>query len=189
MEEGTPMNTEVSDFNLWHISDYGRNTFLVAGRIYDLAPDRWEKLTCIWYGRHGMVELADDRYIEENRLRYKTVDALVAEVDPSMSPVAKFIYDEWVEKKAAIAKRRAEKPVVILPPPPKPPSEPPKTPTRPIPKPEPTPVKPKPKKGFPLKTIVVLLGAVGFALKFLPVPPVVLLAIEWITKILQAIAQ
>ena len=198
------MNTDVSDFNLWHMSDYGRNVFLVAGRFFDLAPDRWELLTCIWYGRNGLTELKDDRYVTETEVRYKSVDALVAETDPKPNDIGAHLYSGWTAKKAALAKKRKTPPVVVLPPtptPPEPKPEPkpddvsrphPRMPDPiPQPEPEPKPTDPnapaKPKAKIPWKTIATILGAISFGLSFFPVPGIVKDIIGWVVKILNSL--
>jgi hypothetical protein len=185
------MNTDISDFNLWHMSDYGRNVFLVAGRFFDLAPDRWEFLTCCWYGRNGLSELKDDRYLTETSIRFKSVDALVAETDPKLNDIGAHLYKGWMAKKALLAERRKTPPVIVLPPDPIPPE--PKPQPKPEPKPSPEPSKPQngdtqqPRKKLPWKLIATVLAAVAFGLKFTPVPAAVLLGIEWLIRLLNAI--
>lgn len=133
--------TDLSDFNYHMVGLYSSRAFLVAGRIYDLAPDRWEQLACIWMARHGFFELKDDRYLTETSIRFKSVDALVAEANPEMTPTAQHLYDQWLGIKAKLAKQRSTDPIIIKPPAP--------TPT-PLPIPDPIPEtqepKPEPKK-------------------------------------------
>jgi hypothetical protein len=129
--------TDVSDFNLRLVSLYSSHAFLVAARFYDLAPNRWDKLSCIWYARNGFFELKDDRYLTDTMVRFKSVDALVAEKDPEMTATAKHLYDQWLGIKARLAKQRSDDPIKIDPPKPVP------TPL-PIPDPIPEPKKPEP---------------------------------------------
>jgi hypothetical protein len=133
--------TEISDFNLRFVYLYSSRAFLVAGRFYDIAPDRWEKLTCLWYARHNFFELPGDRYLTETAVRFKSVDALAAEKDPEMTPTAQHLYDQWMGIKKRLEESRADKPVPIEPPKP--------TPT-PLPIPDPIP-EPKPEDKPPSK--------------------------------------
>jgi hypothetical protein len=176
--------TELSDFNLHFVSLYSSRAFLVAGRFYDLAPDRWEKLACIWYARNGFFELKNDRYLTDIMLRFKSVDALVAEEYPEMTPTSQQLYDQWIGIKAKLAKQRSDDPIKI--------SQPKPTPTPlPIPDkiPEPEPKETKPKKKLNIKLLVAILGAVAFCLKFTPVPAVVLGGIDIVIRVLQSISE
>jgi hypothetical protein len=153
--------TDVSDFNLRLVSLYSSRAFLVAGRFYDLAPDRWEKLSCLWYARHNFFELKDDRYLTETMVRFKSVDTLVAEVDPPMTPTAQHLYDQWMGIKRRLEESRKDKPIPIEPPKPTP------TPLPipdPIPEPKPEP-KPPEKKNPPawLVKFSVWFGIIGMA--------------------------
>jgi hypothetical protein len=179
--------TDVSDFNLRMVSLYSSRAFLVAGRFYDLAPDRWDKLACLWYARHNFFELKDDRYMTETMVRFKSVDALVAEVDPKMTPTAQHLYDQWMGIKKRLEESRKDKPIPIEPPKPTPTPLPIPDPI-PEPKPEPKQEPEAPKKAKLWKLIAVVLGAIAFAIKFVPVvPAIVPVIIEWIVKILEAI--
>ena len=122
------MSTVLSDYWQEFVSGYGRNSFHVAPRIFDLKPDRWEELSSIYYSRHGFkAPPKDDSYIGvlqngREAIRSRRVDALVLENPTEMDNMAKFLHDEWLGKKAALAKRRSEDPkVVVLPPKPEPP--------------------------------------------------------------------
>jgi hypothetical protein len=136
--------TEISDFNLRFVSLYSSRAFLVAGRFYDLAPDRWAALSCLWYARHNFFELPGDRYLTETAVRFKSVDALVAEKDPEMTTTAQHLYDQWLGIKARLAKQRSDDPIKIDPPKPVPIPLP-----IPEPKPEPKPQEPPVKKNPP----------------------------------------
>jgi len=180
--------TDVSDFNLRMVSLYSSRAFLVAGRFYDLAPDRWDKLACLWYARHNFFELPGDRYLTDTAVRFKSVDALVAEKDPEMTATAKHLYDQWLGIKERLAKQRSDDPIIIKPPTPTP------TPTPlpipdpiPEPKPDPKPEPEQPKKKPNLKLIVAILGAVAFGLKFTPVPALALAGLDIVIKILNSL--
>ena len=176
------IKTDVSDFNLWFVSLYSSRAFLVAGRFWDLDKERWEMLSCLWMARNGFFELKDDRYVTETAVRYKSVDALVAEVDPEMTPTAQHLYNQWMGIKKKLEESRKDKPIPIDPPTPTP------TPLPiPDPIPEPKPEEPKPKSKIPWKTIAAVLSAISFALTFFPVPGIVKEIITWIVKILQSI--
>jgi hypothetical protein len=183
------MNTELSDYYLFFVRDYGRAAVHIAPRFFDIAPDKWLKLTSIYYARFGFKELPeDDSYVGKlangrDAVRSHRVDAIVLE-NPEMDDMAKFLYDSWIAKKAQLDKNRNETPPIVLPPPPEPP---------PMPKPVELPPKveePKPpKKPFKIHwgLIATILTALAFALKFLPVPAFVLGIIDVILKIIQAI--
>jgi hypothetical protein len=186
--------TDLSDFNTY-AREYGARMFLVAGRVFDLAPDNWEKLSCMWYQQHGLLELPNDRYIGklpngQEAVRYHSVDELALNPPKELAGIGQHIYDGWMAKKVQLAKIRNADPIVILPP-----QEPPMW----EPKPQPKPVELPPKQELPKepqkpikiqwKLIATILAAVGFALKFTPVPAAVILAIDWLVKILQAIPQ
>jgi hypothetical protein len=134
--------TDVSDFNLRMVSLYSSRAFLVAGRFYDLAPDRWDKLACLWYARHNFFELPGDRYLTDTMVRFKSVDALVAEIDPQMTPTAQHLYDQWMGIKKRLEESRKDKPIPIEPPKPTPTPLPIPAPI-PEPKPDPKPEQPK----------------------------------------------
>jgi hypothetical protein len=154
--------TDVSDFNLRLVSLYSSRAFLVAGRFYDLAPDRWAALSCLWYARHNFFELPDDRFFTDTAVRFKSVDALVAEKDPEMSGTAKHLYDQWLGIKKRLEESRKDKPIPIEPPKPTP------TPVPiPDPIPEPNPVPQPPAKKNPPAALVkfgVYFGILGTAI-------------------------
>jgi len=179
--------TDISDFNLRLVSLYSSRAFLVAGRFYDLAPDRWDKLACLWYARHNFCELPGDRYLTDTMVRFKSVDALVAEVDPQMTPTAQHLYDQWMGIKKRLEESRKDKPIPIEPPKPVPPPLPKPEPKPPEPKPEPKPEPEAPKKKPNIKLIVAILGAVAFGLKFTPVPALVLAGLDIVIKILNSL--
>ena len=179
--------TDVSDFNLRMVSLYSSRAFLVAGRFYDLAPDRWDKLACLWYARHNFFELPGDRYLTDTMVRFKSVDALVAEVDPPMTPTAQHLYDQWLGIKKRLEESRKDKPIPIEPPKPTPTPLPIPDPIPEPKKPEPVPEPEAPKKKPNLKLIVAILGAVAFGLKFTPVPALVLAGLDIVIKILNSL--
>lgn len=181
-EEEEMIKTDVSDFNLHWLPQFGPVKFLVAGRCFDAAPDRWEGMACEWYARHGFQELKDDRYATETAVRYKSVDALAAEKPMQVSALGSHLYDSWMARKAELAKNRKEP---IEPPKPLPPTKPEEP--KDEPKPQPKPEEPKPKSKIPWKTITAVLSAISFALTFLPVPGIVKEIIGHIVKILQSI--
>ena len=127
------IDVTLSDFNTY-IREFGVRTFLVAGRIFDLAPDKWEFLACAWYEKNGLLELPNDRYIgkhqKEDRdiVRYHSVDSLLRNPPTELVGMGLHIYEGWVAKKAENEKNRKADPVVIIS---KPNPEPP-----PIPKPD-----------------------------------------------------
>lgn len=176
------INTEISDFNLHWLPQFGAVKFLVAGRCFDVAPDRWEGMACEWYARHGFQELKDDRYLTETAVRFKSVDALAAEKPMQVSNLGSHLYDSWMARKAELAKNRKEP---IEPPNPLPPTKPEEP--KDEPKPQPKPEEPKPKSKIPWKTIATVLSAISFALTFFPVPGIVKEIITWIVKILQSL--
>jgi hypothetical protein len=178
--------TDVSDFNLRMVSLYSSRAFLVAGRFYDLAPDRWDKLACLWYARHNFFELPGDRYLTDTMVRFKSVDALVAEVDPQMTPTAQHLYDQWMGIKKRLEESRKDKPIPIEPPKPTPTPLPIPDPI-PEPKPEPKPEPEQPKKKPNIKLIVAILGAIAFGLQFTPVPALVLAGLDIVIKILNSL--
>jgi hypothetical protein len=146
------MNTELSDYWMHFISEYGRNSVHIAPRFYDIAPNDWLRLTSVYYSRFGMKHPPkDDAYIgklpgtDRDVMRSHRADAIVLE-NPAMDDMAKFFYDTWLAKKAALEKNRNKEPdTVILPPPQEPPM------WEPEPKPEPKPVELPPKKEEPKK--------------------------------------
>jgi hypothetical protein len=114
------MNTDLADFNTY-AREYGARMFLVAGRVYDLAPDNFAWLASAWYERHGLLELPNDRYIGklpngQEAVRYASVDALLLNPPKELVGIGRHIYDGWLAKKAQLAKIRNADPVVILPP-------------------------------------------------------------------------
>jgi hypothetical protein len=143
---------ELSDFNTY-ARGFGTRMFLVAGRVYDLAPDKWEWLACAWYERHGLLELPGDRYIgklpnsEQEAVRYASVDALLLNPPKELVGIGRHIYDGWLAKKAQLDKIRNADPIVILPPPPEAPK-----PTKP--KPVELPPKEEPVKKNPSPSLV-----------------------------------
>ena len=175
------IDTTLADFNVY-MRNCGARTFLVAGRCFDLAPNNWEFLSCAWYERNGLLELANDRYIgkhpTENRemVRYKSVDEIVANPPKELVGIGRHFLDGWIARKKELDQTRKADPVVILPPPPNPPM--PKVEPKPEPKPDPQPEPKKPSvpflqrfKGF--AKIAAGLGAImagtGWAIKlFLP---------------------
>lgn len=120
------VETYLDEFNEY-MREFGSRTFLVAGRIFDLAPDNWERLAALWYQKNGLLELSNDRYIgkhpKEDRdiVRYHSVDDIVLNPPTELAGIGRHIFDGWQGEKARIIKRRSEDPVVILPPPPNPP--------------------------------------------------------------------
>ena len=112
---------ELADFNTY-ARGFGTRMFLVAGRVYDLAPDNFAWLACAWYERHGLLELPGDRYIgklpgsEQETVRYHSVDELVLNPPKELVGFGQHIYDGWLAKKAQLDKIRNADPIVILPP-------------------------------------------------------------------------
>lgn len=178
------MKTELSDFNLHFLPQFGRVRFLVAGRCFDLAPDRWEALACEWYARNGFSEIKGDAYISGMGYRFKSVDTLVAESPLAMSPLGQHLLDSWQARKKELEKNRIEPPKPVPPPPKTPPIEP-EAPSEPS-KQQNGDVQ-QPKRKVPWKLFAAVLAAVAFGLKFTPVPGLVILAIDYIVKILNSI--
>jgi hypothetical protein len=147
LERNHAMN-ELADFNTY-ARGFGTRMFLVAGRVFDLAPDKWEWLACAWYEKNGLLELPNDRYIgklpgsEQETVRYASVDALLLNPPKELVGIGQHIYDGWLAKKAQLAKIRNADPIIILPPPPEAPK-----PTKPKPV-ELPPQEPAPKKQRP----------------------------------------
>ena len=136
--------SNVSDYNLFFVSQYSSRAFLVAGRFFDLTED-WERLSCEWYSLHGFKELANDRYIGQingrDAIRYRSVDELVNQNPKELSAIGQHLFEQWQGIKANLAKHRNTDPVVIIAPPVEPP---------PLPKPiELPPPSPAPKKQRP----------------------------------------
>lgn len=185
-------NTDVSDFNLHFVSLYTSRAFLVAGRIYDLCPDDWSRRACIWYARNNFFELPGDRYLTDTAVRFKSVDALVAEVDPKMTPTAQHLYDQWLGIKKKLEESRKDKPVPIEPPKPTPTPLPIPDPI-PEPKPEPTPEPEQPKKNPPPSLVkfgvwfgILASGLSVAAFFYPPLKPIVTFVVPIIKALLAA---
>lgn len=162
-----------------------RKVFLVAGRFFDLAPDRWEMLSCEWYHRNGIYELDGDKYLTETMVRYRSVDAMVNEKNFELAEPARLLYNEWVEKRGVILDNDTSKPpIVITPPPPAPPPVvvEPEEPKLEEPKPE----KPKKKSMFTFKNIAMIVIGIGIPVSALFPPPYNLIAAT-VFKILQSV--
>ena len=178
------MKTDLSDFNLHFLPQFGRVRFLVAGRCFDLAPDRWEALACEWYARHGFSEIKGDAYISGMGYRFKSVDALVSESPLTMSPLGQHLLDSWQVRKKELEKNRIDPAKPVPPPPntppiePEPPSEPSKQQSGDV---------QQPKRKVPWKLFAAVLAAIAFGLKFTPVPGLVILAIDYLVKILNSV--
>jgi hypothetical protein len=148
LERNHAMN-ELADFNTY-ARGFGTRMFLVAGRVFDLAPDNFAWLACAWYERHGLLELPGDRYIgklpgsEQEAVRYNSVDELVLNPPKELVGIGRHIYDGWLAKKAQLDKIRNADPIVILPPPPEPPKPTKPTPVELPPKEEPVKKNPNP---------------------------------------------
>ena len=140
------MNTDLSDYWMHFVSEYGRNSVHIAPRFFDIAPDKWERLTSIYYSRHTFKKPPeDDAYIGplpatgRQVIRSHRVDAICME-NPPMDEMATFYYDSWMLKKAHLKKQREAEPQIrIEPPKPEPPPQ-------PKPKPVELPPKEEPKK-------------------------------------------
>jgi hypothetical protein len=196
------MRTDISDYWMHFVSEYGRNSYHVAPRIFDLAPNRWEELSAIYYARHGFkAPPKDDSYIGPlpngvEAIRSHRIDALVLENPTEMDDMAKFLYDGWLGKKASLAKSRSEEPrVVILPPPPEPPKPTPKP--EPVKKPKPIELPPKeePEKKNPNPNLVrfsvyfgiISAAATAAALFFPPAKPFVVAIVAIVKSLLAAL--
>jgi hypothetical protein len=192
------MRTDISDYWMHFVSEYGRNSYHVAPRIFDLAPNRWEELSAIYYARHGFkAPPKDDSYIGPlpngvEAIRSHRIDALVLENPTEMDDMARFLHDGWMGKKAALAKRRSEEPnVVILPPPPEPPKP------KPVEKPKPIELPPKeqPEKKNPNPNLVrfsvyfgiISAAATAAALFFPPAKPFVVAIVAIVKSLLAAL--
>jgi hypothetical protein len=178
------MNTEHPRwFNTFVCADYWHNATLIAYRFFDLGLEDWDKRACEWHMRYGYgVKISDgDSYFSGNQQRRYSVDKLAAENPLQMSDTAQVMYNCWLMEKA---RREASKKPPPIPTAPKPAPEP-KPEPKPEPEPEPKP-EPKPRKPINLKLIVAILGAVAFALKFTPVPALVLAGLDIVIKILNA---
>lgn len=187
-----PINTDLSDFNYRFLSDFGHVEFLVAGRFLDAveidgALVEWDRLACEWYAEHGFKEIPDDKYIVGNRVRYKSVDALIEKNPSQLSDLGQVIYDRWLGVKKHVDRTRNKEPVVVIEPPPP-------VPTPPAP---PAPVKP-PKPSAPSRPspIIVKIGvymglittAIGVAAFFTPaLRPVKLLILPIINMVIKAL--
>lgn len=187
------IDSELSDFN-WHfLSRYGRIKFYVAARFWDAmtfdkAPIDPYRLACEYYARHGFSVEAKDPYIEGNRVRHKSIDALVAENPAKLSEVGQMLFDSWLGFKKNLEASRAKEPQLpkIEPPPPTPPPvvvEPAKLPEIRLPQ------EPKAPTKTPWKLIATILAGVALVLKFTPAPAFVILIVDWLVKLIAAIPQ
>lgn len=180
------IGTDVSDFNLHWLPQFGSVKFLVAGRCFDVAPARWEVLACEWYARHGFQELKGDRYVDGNMVKYHSVDILAAEEPLNVSTLGSHLYDSWQARKAELAKNRKEP---IEPPKPLPPTKP-----DPIPEPKPQPKPEEPKKN-PSPGLVkfgvwfgILASGLGVASFFYPpLKPIVAFVVPLVKALLAAL--
>ena len=170
-------------------------------------PWRWNRWFASTYDSEA-ANIADDFYIADKACDYALLSAhwmvknangkkldpvfAVAEILSASKkegwtpdPVARVIDSQW---RSYVRWKLEEPPVIITPPAPEPlkpvpvPEEPKKLPEVPTPKP---PVAAKP----PWKLIATILAAVAFFLKFTPIPATIVLAIDWIVRILNALPQ
>lgn len=112
-------DTTLADFNM-HMSQFSVKLFMVAGRFFDIDPKSYERLSCVWYSRHGWRELKDDRYIGklangQDAIRYHSVDAIALE-NPELDETAQIIYDGWMARKKQLASMRGAPDIKIEPP-------------------------------------------------------------------------
>jgi hypothetical protein len=158
------IDTELADFNWHYLSRYGSLKFFVAGRFWDAvyfdkSPIDPFRLACEYYARHGFTAEAKDPYVVGNRVKYKSVDELVAENPAKLSDVGQHLYDGWLAFKKALDAKRGKEPEL-------PKVEPP-MPVPPVPEPKPLPeIKiPQPKKPRPewLVKFSLIFGALSSA--------------------------
>ena len=163
------------DWNRWFASEYDSEAVNIADDFYIADKDcNWALLSAQW-----MVKNVNGKKLDPC---FSVQEILIASRKPmfEVDPCARVIDGCW----RGYLRWKAGTPIPIDPPNPTPP---------PLPEPKKLPEVKVPQEHKPAKTpwklIATILAAIAFGLKFTPVPAAVILIVDWIVKLLQAIPQ